>query len=402
MAFGDACWLTIGVTMHGLLNNVRILDLTRVLAGPYGTMLLADMGADVIKIESPDSGDPTRLVNPPGVAGISSYFLNLNRNKRSLALDLRTDHGRAAFYTLVADADVVIDNFRPGITERLSVHPEALVTINPRIITCSMSAYGPSGPYKNLPAFDLILQAMGGAMSITGDDDGAPMRMGLPMGDLGGGMFAAMSIAAALFERERSGRGRHIDLSLLDIQVSLLNYVGAAYLHSGEIPTRVGSGHHSIVPYQAFQTADAWIVIGIFPGTKAWPPFCEAIGLAELAEQYPENEDRVAARDVLVPILEAQLKTKTADDWAQRLKTADVTVGRIQTIDQVMRDPQVLHQQMVAAVDPPHPVAGAYAVVGNPVRTRDAVTGETEALTYRPAPELGEANAELLGEPFTR
>lgn len=387
--------------MYGLLNNVRVLDLTRVLAGPYGTMLLADMGAEVIKIESPESGDPTRLVNPPAVAGISSYFLNLNRNKRSLALDLRTDEGREAFYKLVVDADVVVDNFRPGITEKLGVHPEALTKINPRIITCSMSAYGPTGPYKDLPAFDLILQAMGGAMSITGEDGGPPVRMGLPMGDLGGGMFEALSIAAALFDRERTGRGRHIDLSLLDIQVSLLNYVGAAYLHSGDVPNRVGSGHHSIVPYQAFQTSDTWVVIAIFPGTKAWPPFCEAIGLPHLATEYPENEDRVAARDVLVPILEAQLKTRTAADWAERLKKADVTVGRIQTIDEVMQDPQILHQQMVAHVSPEHPVAGDYAVVGNPVRTRDAMTGETEQLTYRPAPLLGEANAELLGEPFT-
>ena len=376
--------------MARLLEGVTVLDLTRMLAGPYGALLLADLGAEVIKVEDPVGGDPVRGMGPPFIQGESAYFISINRNKKSLTLNLTTPRGREVFLRLVQKADVVLDNFRPGILERLGVAYSALRRINPRIVACSISGFGQDGPYRSLPAFDLILQAMGGAMSITGEPNRDPVRMGIPMGDLAGGLFGAMAVSAALFQRERTGEGRYIDLSLLDCQASLLTYVAQYFLVTGEVPGPVGSAHASAVPYQAFKTKDIHIVIAIFT-ERFWSQFCNVIGRPDLVEdpRFATNRERHAHRNDLVPILEGIFATRTGEEWLKDLRAEGIPSGPINTVDRVLSDPQVLHRGMVLEVD--HPVCGRLKVVGNPVKALPA-DGET----LRPPPVLGQHTEEVL------
>ena len=376
--------------MARLLEGVTVLDLTRMLAGPYGALLLADLGAEVIKVEDPVGGDPVRGMGPPFIQGESAYFISINRNKKSLTLNLTTPRGREVFLRLVQKADVVLDNFRPGILERLGVAYSALRRINPRIVACSISGFGQDGPYRSLPAFDLILQAMGGAMSITGEPNRDPVRMGIPMGDLAGGLFGAMAVSAALFQRERTGEGRYIDLSLLDCQASLLTYVAQYFLVTGEVPGPVGSAHASAVPYQAFKTKDIHIVIAIFT-ERFWSQFCNVIGRPDLVEdpRFATNRERHAHRNDLVPILEGIFATRTGEEWLKDLRAEGIPSGPINTVDRVLSDPQVLHRGMVLEVD--HPVCGRLKVVGNPVKVLPA---DGEAL--RPPPVLGQHTEEVL------
>ncbi len=376
--------------MARLLEGVTVLDLTRMLAGPYGSLLLADLGAEVIKVEDPAGGDPVRAMGPPFLQGESAYFISINRTKKSLTLDLTTPPGREVFLRLVRTADVVLDNFRPGILEKLGVDYSVLRRINPRIIACSISAFGQDGPYRSVPAFDLILQAMGGAMSITGEPNRDPVRMGIPMGDLAGGLFGAMAVAAALFQRERTGEGRFIDLSLLDCQVSLLTYVAQYFLVTGEIPGPVGSAHATIVPYQAFKTKDVHIVIAIFT-EKFWSQFCNAVGRPDLVEdpRFATNRERRAHRHELIPILEEIFVTRTGEEWLKELQAVGIPSGPINTVDRVLSDPQVLHRGMVAEMD--HPVCGQLKVVGSPVK---AFPGDGERL--QPPPALGQHTEEVL------
>src|SRR5437899_1053573 len=283
------------------------------LAGPYGSMLLADMGAEVIKIEDPDGGDPMRVMGPPFLAdGESAYFLAINRSKKSVALDLTRDAGREVFYDLVRRADVVWENFRPGVMERLGCAYSKLWSLNQRVILCSISAYGQEGPYRDWPAFDLALQAMAGAMSITGEPGRAPVRMGLPMGDLTGGIFGAFAVAGALFRRERTGEGAHLDLSLLDCQVSLLTYIAQYFWTNGRVPGPLGSSHASVVPYQALATRDGHLVVAVF-AEKFWSGFCRVVEHPEWERdlRFGTNRDRVANRGVLVPLIEAAFRRRT-------------------------------------------------------------------------------------------
>jgi formyl-CoA transferase/CoA:oxalate CoA-transferase len=377
--------------MARLLDGVTVLDLTRMLAGPYGALLLADLGAEVIKVEDPGGGDPVRAMGPPFIQGESAYFISINRNKKSLTLDLTTPRGREVFLGLARQADVVLDNFRPGILEKLGVDYSALRRVNPRIIACSISAFGQDGPYRSLPAFDLILQAMGGAMSITGEPNRDPVRMGIPMGDLAGGLFGAMAVAAALFQRERTGEGRYIDLSLLDCQVSLLTYVAQYFLVTGEVPGPVGSAHATIVPYQAFRTRDVHIVIAIFT-EKFWSQFCNVIGRPDLVEdpRFATNRERHAHRHELIPILEGIFATRTGEEWLRDLRAEGIPSGPIHAVDRVLSDPQVLHRGMVVEMD--HPVCGRLKVVGTPVKALPGDWG-----TLRPPPALGQDTEEVLG-----
>jgi crotonobetainyl-CoA:carnitine CoA-transferase CaiB-like acyl-CoA transferase len=369
--------------MTDTLRGIRVLDLTRMLAGPYATMLLADMGAEVIKVEDPNGGDPIRRMGPPFEAdGSSAYFNAINRNKKSVVIDLHSDHGRAQFLELVRTADAVVDNFRAGITERLRITHAALVAVKPDIVSCSMTAFGEDGPYRDLPAFDLILQAMGGGMSITGEPGSRPTRAGIPIGDLGGGAFAALAVCAALVKRGLTGRGEHIDLALLDVQVSMLTYVAQYFWTDGALPQPIGSGHQSAVPYQAFETADGHLVVAVF-GDNFWPPFCRVLNLPELIDRYPTNPQRVGARVELVPLLEARLRTRPTDDWVRELWAAGVPSGPVATVDRVLDDPQVVHRGMVAS-------DGARRLLGNPVKTGAADT-------FTPAPALGQHNADVLG-----
>jgi crotonobetainyl-CoA:carnitine CoA-transferase CaiB-like acyl-CoA transferase len=374
-----------------LFDGVRVLDLSRMLAGPYGSMLLADQGAEVIKIEEPEGGDPMRVMGPPFLAdGESAYFLSINRNKKSVAIDLTGDAGRRVFHDLVAHADVVWENFRPGIMARLGCDYQALSAINPRLVMCSISAYGQDGPYRDWPAFDLALQAMGGAMSITGERDGAPVRMGLPMGDLAGGMFGAFAVAGALFRRSRTGRGAHVDLSLLDAQVSLLSYLAQYFWADGNVPRPLGSAHTSVVPYQALATRDGHLIVAVFT-EKFWAAFCRAAERPEWAAdpRFASNRDRIANRDVLMPLVERLFTERTTADWLERLQAAGVPATPIQTVDRVLSDPQVRRRRMV--VDVEHPQLGTLPTLGTPIKVDGAMD-----LQVTVAPRLGQHTDEIL------
>jgi formyl-CoA transferase/CoA:oxalate CoA-transferase len=382
--------------MTGPLAGVRVLDLSRMLAGPYGSMLLADLGAEVVKIEEPRGGDPMRVMGPPFLPGSSepresAYFLAINRNKQSVALDLEAPEGRAAFHELCRHADVVWENFRPGVMARLGCAPATLRALNPRLVVCSISAFGQEGPYRDWPAFDLALQAMGGGMSLTGEDGRAPARMGLPMGDLAGGLFGALAVAGALLARARTGEGATIDLSLLDCQVSLLTYVAQYFWADGRVPGRVGSGHASVVPYQALPTRDGHLVVAVF-AEKFWAGFCRALGRADLVAdpRFDTNQRRVAHRAELVPLLEGLFTARTTADWLARLQAEGVPTAPIQTVDAVLADPQVRLRDMV--VDLAHPRLGPVPTLGTPIKLAGAAP-------FRPAPPpaLGEHTDLVLG-----
>jgi crotonobetainyl-CoA:carnitine CoA-transferase CaiB-like acyl-CoA transferase len=367
------------------------------LAGPYGSVLLADLGAEVIKLEEPGGGDPMRGMGPPflGAEGgprESAYFLSINRNKKSIAVDLERPEGQAVFHDLCRVADVVWENFRPGVMARLGSAPERLRTLNPRLVVCSISAFGQDGPYRDWPAFDLALQAMGGGMSITGEEGRPPVRMGLPMGDLAGGMFGALAVAGALLRRARTGEGAVIDLSLLDCQVSLLTYVAQYFWADGRVPGRVGSGHASVVPYQAFATRDGFLVVAVF-AEKFWGGFCRATERADLAvdPRFDTNPKRVERRAELIPLLEAIFPARSTADWLGRLQKEGVPAAPIQRIDEVLGDPQVRLRDMVVPLE--HPRLGTVPTLGTPIRTSGAPP-------FRPAPPpgLGEHTAAVLGE----
>ena len=374
-----------------LLEGLRVLDLSRMLAGPYGSMLLADMGAEVIKVEEPDGGDPMRVMGPPFLPdGESAYFLSINRNKKSMALDLTTPAGRDVFLHLARVADVVWENFRPGVLTRLGCDYAALSRVNGRLVLCSISAYGQQGPYRDWPAFDLALQAMGGAMSVTGEPGGRPVRMGLPMGDLAGGMFGAFAVVAALLRRQTTGQGTHMDLSLLDCQVSLLTYMAQYYWADGRVPGPQGSGHASVVPYQALASRDGHLIVAVF-AEKFWRGFCVASGHPEWEHdpRFATNRDRVANRPALMALVGDVMKTRTTDEWLSRMQAEGVPAAPILGVDRVLEDPQVKHRQMV--VEMKHPRHGATPTLGTPIKC-DGEMG----LDVTPPPRLGEHTDALL------
>jgi crotonobetainyl-CoA:carnitine CoA-transferase CaiB-like acyl-CoA transferase len=374
-----------------LLEGLRVLDLSRMLAGPYGSMLLADMGAEVIKVEEPDGGDPMRVMGPPFLPdGESAYFLSINRNKKSMALDLTTRAGRDVFLDLARVADVVWENFRPGILTRLGCDYAALSRVNGRLVLCSISAYGQHGPYRDWPAFDLALQAMGGAMSVTGEPGGRPVRMGVPMGDLAGGMFGAFAVVAALLRRQTTGQGAHVDLSLLDCQVSLLTYMAQYYWADGRVPGPQGSGHASVVPYQALASRDGHLIVAVF-AEKFWRGFCVASGHPEWERdpRFATNRDRVANRPALMALVGDVMTTRTTDEWLSRMQAEGVPAAPILGVDRVLEDPQVKHRQMV--VEMKHPLHGATPTLGTPIKC-DGEMG----LDVTPPPRLGEHTDALL------
>ncbi len=381
--------------MNSVLSGIRIVDLSRVLAGPYGTLLLGDLGAEIIKIEDPKEGDPTRNITPGKVEGEDPYFLGLNRNKKSITLNLNSLRGREIFHHLVKISDVVYDNYRPDVLPKLGADYETLKKVNPRIISCSISGFGHTGAMQNRPAFDLTLQAMGGAMSVTGEPGRSPVRLGLPMGDLAGGMFAAYAISAALFHREKTGEGIKIDLSLLDCQVSLLTYMAQYYFFNGIVPGPIGSGHQSIVPYQGFKTQDLWIVVAVFV-EKFWPKFCKVLGLENIASdpRFDKNQKRLQNKATLVPILEEAVLKWKGEDLLKRLDEEDVPAAPVNTLDRILSDSQILSRNMVVQID--HPKVGKFKSVGNPIKVSHYPEEK-----YQPPPMLGQHNesvyCELLG-----
>jgi formyl-CoA transferase len=375
----------------GPLAGVLVLDLSRVLAGPYCTMILGDLGADVIKIEHP-MGDETRGWGPPFSHGESAYYLSVNRNKRSLVADLDATEDRTLIRRIAERADILVENFLPGALERRGLALESLRTRNPRLITLTISGMGATGPERNSPGYDFIVQAAGGLMSITGPADGPPSKAGVAVVDLTTGMMAANAVLAALFARERSGHGQHIDISLLETQVAWLANVGTGYLVSGEPPRRHGNAHPMIVPYQTFRTRDGVIAVGVGNDSQ-WERFCAALGRASLARdpRFRTNPDRVRNRELLAEILEAIFLQRGTGEWVSDLRAVNVPVSSVRSVPEVLNDPQVIQRDMVVRID--HPAIGELKLLGVPFKFSD-----TPAVIRRHPPLLGEHTTEIRRE----
>ncbi len=375
--------------MQGLLTGARILDLSHMLAGPFGTMMMGDLGAEIIKIE-PLEGDPMRLMGPHFLQGESAYFISANRSKKSMTLNLQTERGRTIFYQLVKVSDVVYDNFRPGVMHKLGIDYETLKQINPRIIACSISGFGQTGPYRDRPAFDIAIQGRSGAMSITGTGE-HPARMGIAMGDLAGGMYAAFAIAAALYHREKTGEGCFIDLGLLDCLTSLLTYVAQYFFCDGINPGPQGTEHMAIVPYQAFQTKDGYLVAAALT-EKFWQGLCRALELPHLIDdpRFITNDARRVNRAQLVPLLAEAFRQRTTDEWQARLDAESVPWGPINKIDRVVSDPQIRARRMIIELE--HPTIGKLPMLGNPVKVQGM------ADPHIPPPLRGQHTRQILSE----
>ena len=375
------------------LEGVRVLDLTRALAGPFCTLMLGDYGADVIKIELPGTGDDTRGWGPPFIEGESAYFLSINRNKRSLTLNFKEPQAREIFLKLVQESDVVVENFTPGVMGRFGLDYAAVKQVNPRIIYCSISGFGQDGPYKNRPAYDQIMQGVSGLMSITGEPNGEPQKVGIAVTDIGSGMWAAFAVMAALFHREQHGQGQYIDVSMLDSQVAWLTYQAAYYFANNEPPKRLGAAHPTLVPYQAFTGRDGKYFNVAVGSERLWERFCQGIKRADLKDnpQYATNGVRVQHRAKLTGLLQEYFSTRPADDWVEDLQAVSVPAGPINDLADVFHDPQVLHRQML--LEMPHPTLGSIKQTGLPIKF-SATPGGLD----QPPPLLGQHNQEILRE----
>ncbi len=379
------------------LSDIRVLDLTRALAGPFCTMMLGDLGADVIKVERPGKGDESRGWGPPfvgesyeGYPGESAYFLAINRNKRSLTVNLKSAEGQEIIRRLVKEVDVFVENFRTGVLDAMGLGYEDLRAVNPRLVYCSISGYGRTGPYANRPGYDAILQAEGGLMSITGPVEGPPSRVGIPIIDITTGMFAASAILAALRARDQSGEGQLVDISLLDTSVALLSNVASNYLVGGIEPPRLGNAHPNIAPYGAFRAQDRWFVLGA-ANERQWGLLCDVLGQPELKDdpRFATNGDRLANREALHDTLNQLFATRPAEDWLAQLRQGGLPCGPINAIPDVFAHPQAAARDFALSVE--HPSAGEVKVAGFPYKL-----SETPATIRRPPPRLGEHTAEVL------
>lgn len=374
------------------LSDVKILDASRVLAGPYASMTLGDLGADVVKVERPDGGDQTRDWGPPNIGDQSAYYLSTNRNKRSITINLKTDEGREIFRKLAEDSDVLIENFRTGGMEKFGVGYEDLKKVNPSIIYCSITGYGESGPWKNRPAYDIILQAEGGFMSITGEEDGPPIRIGVALVDIITALYATQSILAALHERGDGEEGQKIDVSMFDCEISTLTYMANYYFATGQSPERNGSKHPTIAPYQAFETKDDYIIVGA--GSQGiWNRFCEAIEREDLKDdpRFKDNSKRVENREELEDILVPIFKKKTTAEWVSVLEAKDVPATSVNDMEEVFDTNQVEARDMLKSID--HPTIGKLQSIGIPIKL-----GKTPGSIRKHPPRMGEHNEEVLQE----
>lgn len=372
------------------LAGVRVLDLTQFLSGPHCTQILADLGADVIKLEAPE-GDLSRSIPPHFVGPDSVYFLSVNRNKRSVCVNLKTAEGQEIAKSLIARSDVVVDNFRPGVLARLGIDIKALLAENPRLIWCSISGFGQDGPYRDKPAYDMIVQALSGGMSMTGEPGRASVRAGIPIADLSAGMYGATAIAAALHRRNETGVGQYIDVSMLDCQVAMLSYQAAYYLHSGRVPGRQGSAHDSIPTYRGFTAGDGNELVITANTERMWQGLCQVLGLQHLLDdpRFTTNRERFENSEVLVPLLEEAFLTRSVEEWLPLLEAQSIPVGVVNTLDRVIADPQVKHRGLVAdlkSADGRH-----VRVIGNPIRLAD-----TEEVAQSYPPVLGEDTTRVL------
>jgi crotonobetainyl-CoA:carnitine CoA-transferase CaiB-like acyl-CoA transferase len=377
------------------LAGVRVADMTQALAGPFGSRFLGDLGAEVIKIEMPGTGDMTRKFAGPSLKGESGYFMAINRNKKSVTLNLRTEKGKEIFKKLIKVSDVVFENFRPGTTKKMGLDYDVLKEINPRIIYCAMSGFGSTGPYKYRPAFDYIIQAIGGVMSVVGEPGRPPVHTGFPIADLNGGIFSVLAIVAALYARERSGAGQYIDVSMLDIMISMWAFMGQFYLLGGEIPGPVGSGHVTNVPLGAFKAKDSYVVITC-PQQKFYENLAAAISkevpkFSDLPhdDRFSTPSKRLENREELGKILHEALPTKNRDEWLKIFEKADVPAAPVNNVAEAFRDPQVLSRNMIAEFD--HPLGGKVKTMGNALKF-----SQVEKEVFNPPPLLGQHNEEII------
>lgn len=378
---------------QSLLDGVKVLDLSRVLAGPYCTMMLGDLGADIIKVEAPGLGDDTRYWGPPfAPGGESAYFLCVNRNKRSITLNLKSEQGLQILKELIRQSDILVENFRVGSMEKWGFSYDTLQKIKPGLIYCTITGYGYTGPDRHLPGYDFIIQAQGGVMSITGPEQGEPYKVGVAIADITAGLFACNAILASLFEHQRSGSGQRIDISLLDAQIAWLANVASNYLISGEKPKRYGNAHPNIVPYQTFKAMDGYFALAIGNDTQ-WRLFCEKAGKKEWADdtRFQTNANRVQNRKILIPLLDDLFNQYEITHWLSLLKTIGMPCGPINTIDQLMDDLQVHEREMV--IDVAHPTAGMVKMVASPLKIPTA-----PATVRLPPPMLGEHTKQILEE----
>jgi CoA:oxalate CoA-transferase len=379
------------MTVKKALEKIRVLDFTRVLAGPFCTMLLADMGAEVIKVEHPKGGDDSRAFGP-FVEGESAYFMSINRNKKSMTLNLKSPRAVELVKKMIPSFDVVVENFRPGVMDKLGIGYEELKKINPRLIYASSSGFGYTGPYSQLPAYDLIVQGMGGVMSITGDSEDKPQKSGSSIGDIFAGVFCAVGILGALEARHETGKGQMVDVAMLDCQVSILENAISRYLTTGADPKPIGNRHSSITPFATFKTTDGFINIAV-GNDSLWEKFCDQIGEKGLVgdERFESNALRTANWDELEPLLAGAMKKDSTASWIERLRRVGVPCGPINKVSQVLQDPQVAAREMILEVD--HSKAGRQKIPGCPIKL-----SETPCAVETAAPLLGAQTEDILAE----
>jgi crotonobetainyl-CoA:carnitine CoA-transferase CaiB-like acyl-CoA transferase len=378
--------------MTGPLTGITVLDLTRVLSGPYCTMVLADLGARVVKVEHPGKGDDTRHWGPPFIGAESAYFLSINRNKESVTLDFKPAEGREVLEKLIAKADVLVENFRPGTLDRAGFGYDAVSKRHPRLIYASISGYGQTGPRREEAGYDAVMQAEGGLMSVTGDPDRPGVRMGVAITDMVAGLYCAQGISAALFARERSGQGQRVDIGMLDTTAALLTYQAGNFFATGNVPQRKGNQHATIAPYEVFSTVDGEIVVAV-GNDGIWQRFCVAIGLPEMAAdpRFATNKDRIANYPEMRPPIDRAFRTATNAEWISRLNAAGVANGEVRNIEQMLHDPQLEARNMIETVT--HPTVGPTRVIGAPIK----LSGNP-ASVRTPPPVLGQHTDAMLKE----
>jgi len=374
--------------MENALEGLRVIDLTRALAGPYGSLIMGDLGAEIIKIEA--IGSRPEVTGPYSYKGQDGYFMSVNRSKKSITLDVRTEKGREVLYDLVKISDVVYDNFRPGVLERLKIDYDTLKEINPRIICCSISGYGSTGPYRDRPAYDVVVQAISGAMSITGEEGRPPVRAGIAIGDQGAGMFAVHGILAALYRRERTGVGAKVETSLFENMMALNAYESSLYFISGEVPGPLGAGHRLLALYDCFKTRDGYVSIAAI---NKFPGLCRAMEREDLLQDPRFSDEQIREHKAdLIPILREVFLTRTNDEWLARLNDADVPCGPVNTLDKALSDPQVLATDMVIEVE--HTLGGKIKQTGNPIKI--STTSPELRKNFLSPPTLGQHTNEVL------
>lgn len=379
-------------TMTKALSRIKVLDLSRVVAGPVCTSILGDLGAEIIKVEGPDFLDETRAWFPPDIEDISLYYMAVNRNKRAITVNLKTKEGIQIIKKLIQESDVIVENFKTGTMERLGLGYEDLKALNPKIIHCSITGFGHTGPYKQLPGYDFLAQAMSGFMSVNGTSNGEPVKAGIAMADLYAGLYAIISILAALEARNHTGRGQHCDISLMDSMVASLMNIGTGFLNTGNLPKRYGNQHPTLVPYQNFQTKDKEIIIAV-GNDRQFQRFCSLINTEELPqdERFATANARIIYREELIPKLQEVILTKTADEWLTLFQENNIPCSPINTLDKVFTDEQVLERQMIQEVE--HPTVGIVKLLGSPIKLSD-----TPVTIERHPPLHGEHTEEVLLE----